>query len=242
MKSNKQWFIKGIHHGMPIALGYFVVSFTLGIAAKKCGMTAFQAGFMSLTNSTSAGEFAALDVIKSNAPYLEMAFIQLIINIRYMLMSCALSQKLEPNTSLIHRAFLAFDITDEIFGISIGVEGRLNPYYSYGAMAVALPGWTIGTYLGVLTGAVLSQRILSAVSIALYGMFIAIVVPPAKKNKMVARIIAGAMVCSFIFTYAPYVNNISSGFRIIILTVIISLIAAVLYPVKDSEGGSTDEK
>ena len=242
MKSNKQWFIKGMHNGMPIALGYFAVAFTLGIAAKKCGMTAFQAGFMSLTNSTSAGEFAALDVIKSNAPYLEMAFMQLIINIRYMLMSCALSQKLDSSTPLIHRILVAFGITDEIFGISIAVDGKLNPYYSYGAMAVALPGWTLGTSLGVITGAVLPARILSAVSIALYGMFIAVVVPPVKKNKVVAGVVIVSMCASLLFTCAPYVKNISSGFRIVILTIIISLIAAVLFPVKDSEGGSADEK
>lgn len=239
MKSNKQWFIRGIHHGMPIAMGYFAVAFTLGIAAKKAGLTAIQAAFMSFTNCTSAGEFAALDVIKNNATYFEIAFIQLVINMRYMLMSCALSQKFDERVSFIHRLVVAFGVTDEIFGISIGVDGKLNPYYNYGALFIALPGWTIGTYLGVVTGAVLPMRILSAVSIALYGMFIAVVVPPSKKNKVVAGVVAVSMILSLLLTYIPYVKNISSGMRIIILTVIISVAAAVLHPIKDD---SNEEK
>ena len=145
-------FKKGLKDGVPIATGYLAVSFTLGIAAKKVGMNTFQATLMSFLNLTSAGEFAAIGLIGTGASYLEMAITQFIINIRYFLMSCALSQKLEKNLPFFHRFFLAFGITDEIFGLSVSVSGKLNPYYTYGMMTLAIPGWALGTCLGVITG------------------------------------------------------------------------------------------
>ena len=151
MLKNKEWFLKGIHDGTPIALGYLAVSFTLGIVAKKSGLTAVQAGLTAFLTNASAGGYVGFTLIAASASYLEMALTQLIINARYLLMSCALSQKLSPDTSLFHRMLIAFDVTDEIFGISISVSGPLNPFYNYGAMAVAIPGWTLGTVLGVLT-------------------------------------------------------------------------------------------
>lgn len=234
MERNSDCFRKGLHDGTPIGLGYLAVSFTLGIAAKNSGLSAFQATLMSITNLTSAGEFAALGIMAAGASYLEMAASQLIINLRYLLMSCSLSQKLGAETSLIHRLLVGYGITDEIFGVSVGCPGKLNPYYTYGQICVAAPGWALGTCLGVVMGTVLPGRIVSALSIALYGMFIAVIIPPARTNKILAGLIAVSMAASFLFTKIPQLQFISSGARIIILTIIIAGIAAVLFPVKEA--------
>ena len=228
-------FLQGVKDGFPIGLGYLAVAFTLGIQCRDAGMTALEATVMSLVNVTSAGEFAGLAIIKAASSYLEMAISQLIINLRYMLMSFALSQKADPSLGVGHRLGIAFGVTDEIFGISIGRKGKLEPAYSYGAMAVAIPGWTIGTALGVIMGNVLPASIVSALSLALYGMFIAIVVPKAKEDKHVAIICVAAVIISSICAYAPVVKDISGGSRIIILTIILSLAAALIWPVKEEE-------
>lgn len=232
MTHNREWFTKGLHDGIPIFLGYLAVSFTLGIAAKNAGLTALQATIMSLTNNTSAGEFAALGLMTAGAAFLEMAVTQLIINLRYLLMSCALSQKLDPAVPFFHRFLLAFYVTDEIFGVSVMVNGTLNPFYTYGVITAAAPGWALGTFLGVVSGNVLSAGILSALSVALYGMFIAVIIPPTKNNRILAGLIVISMLSSLMFSYAPLVREISPGFRIIILTVVIAGAAAVLFPIK----------
>ena len=234
-KNKTKAFIQGLRDGLPIGLGYLAVSFTLGIQCRDAGLSALEATVMSLVNLTSAGEFAALAIIKATSSYLEMAISQLIINLRYMLMSFALSQKADPSLGIGHRLGVAFGVTDEIFGISIGRKGKLEPAYSYGAMAVAIPGWTIGTALGVIMGNVLPGSIVSALSLALYGMFIAIVVPKAKEDRHVAVICAAAVIISSICAYAPGIKDISGGSRIIILTVIISLAAALIWPVEDTQ-------
>lgn len=234
-KNKTKAFIQGLRDGLPIGLGYLAVSFTLGIQCRDAGLSALEATVMSLVNLTSAGEFAALAIIKAASSYLEMAISQLIINLRYMLMSFALSQKADPSLGIGHRLGVAFGVTDEIFGISIGRKGKLEPAYSYGAMAVAIPGWTIGTALGVIMGNVLPGSIVSALSLALYGMFIAIVVPKAKEDRHVAVICAAAVIISSICAYAPVIKDISGGSRIIILTVIISLAAALIWPVEDTQ-------
>ena len=235
MLKNKEWFLKGIHDGTPIALGYLAVSFTLGIVAKKSGLTAVQAGLTAFLTNASAGGYVGFTLIAASASYLEMALTQLIINARYLLMSCALSQKLSPDTSLFHRMLIAFDVTDEIFGISISVSGPLNPFYNYGAMAVAIPGWTLGTVLGVLMGNVYPTDLVSALNVGLYGMFLAIVIPPARKNRVIALLVILSMVFSFAFSRLPLLSSISSGIRVIVLTVAISLIAALLFPIKESD-------
>lgn len=152
---NRTWFQKGLKDGIPIALGYFAVSFTLGITAKNAGFTALQAMLASFTLNASAGEFAGFTLIAAGAGYLEIAIMEFVANARYLLMSCALSQKLSPDTPLWQRLLIGYDVTDEIFGISISVPGRLNPYYTFGAIAIAVPGWSVGTYLGVLMGNIL---------------------------------------------------------------------------------------
>lgn len=239
MKQRGRWFKKGIRDGIPVGLGYLAVSFTLGIAAKKAGLTAAQAGVMSLTNLTSAGEFAALGLITAQAAYSEMAATQLIINLRYCLMSFALSQKIHPKAGTGHRMLVAAGVTDEIFGLTVSVPEKLSPWYTYGMMCMAVPGWTFGTILGVISGGVLPERVLSAMGVALYAMFIAVIVPPCRENRIVVGVICVSMAAGTLMTYLPVVREISSGSRIIILTVVIAGIAAVLFPVKD--GGIKEE-
>jgi predicted branched-subunit amino acid permease len=236
VSDNKFWYRKGLYDGAPICLGYLAVAFALGIAAKNAGLTALQATVMSATNYTSAGEFAALSLIASGAAYLELAMAQAVINLRYSLMSCALSQKLAQGTTFFYRLFLAAFVTDEIFGVFAGQEGKLNPYYSFGVVSVAAPGWIAGTFLGVLSGNILPAGIFSALGVALYGMFIAIIVPPARTDKTIAVLIVISMALSWVFTAAPLLREISSGFRIIILTLLIAGGAAAVFPLKSEYG------
>jgi len=237
MGSNIEYWKKGIRDGIPIALGYVAVSFTFGIAARNAGLTVFQAVLMSAVNVTSAGQFAGLGLIAASAGYLEMVLTQFIINLRYSLMSCSLSQKISDNTPFFHRFFIASGVTDEIFGVSVSTEGKLNPFYSYGLISISVPGWVFGTLLGVLSGNILPERVLSALSVALYGMFIAIIIPPAKGNKVISGIILLSMLLSLAFAKLPLLNQISSGFRIIILTIAIAGAAAVLFPIKEDTNG-----
>ena len=207
--STSYWLKKGIHNGMPIALGYLAVSFTLGIAAKNAGLTALQAALASITCHASAGEFAGFTLIAALAAYTEIAVMELFV-------------------------------TDEIFGLTVSVPEKLNPAYMYGMVLVASPAWVLGTYFGVLFGNILPANIVSALSVGLYGMFIAIIIPPARKNHIIAGVVAISMIISCIFSYAPVISSISSGTRIIILTVIISLVAAILFPVKEENARSAD--
>ena len=227
---NKKWYLKGVKDGIPIALGYFAVSFTLGILAKKAGITAFQAMLATGLTNASAGGYAAFNLIGEDGSYSALALTELIVNARYLLMSCALSQKFSPKTSIIHRMLVAFNVTDEVFGISVSVKGNLNPYYNYGASSVSIPGWALGTFFGVVMGNVLPASAVSALSVGLYGMFLAIIIPPAKRDKVIAGIIPISMLSSLLFAKLPYLSNISSGMRVIILTVAISLICAILFP------------
>lgn len=232
-QTDKINYRQGIVDGIPIALGYLAVSFTLGIAAKNAGITALQATVMSLTNSTSAGEFAAITAISAGSAYIEIAIMQLVINLRYMLMSCALSQKVDKSYSFVHRLIMGGGITDEIFGISVSRQGKLNPYYTYGAMTVAIPAWALGTCLGVVMGSVLPHGVVNALSVALYGMFIAIIIPPAKESCILAGVIIISMLLSYTFTKLPVLMEISSGTKVIILTIVIAGVAAVLFPVDE---------
>ena len=161
---------------------------------------------------------------------------QAIINLRYLLMSCALSQKLPTDTSMFHRFWTGFFITDEIFGVSSSRDGKLNPFYTYGVASIAVPGWALGTCLGVILGTALPPRITRALSVALYGMFLAVIIPPARKNHIISGLVIVSMLASSLFSYLPLLSGISSGMRVIILTVILSGLAAVLFPIKeDSE-------
>ena len=231
-KISRRVLYEGMRDGFPIALGYFAVSFSLGIAARNAGLTPMQGFWASLLNNASAGEYAAFTLIAAKATYWEVAVITLIANARYLLMSCALAQRFAPETPFFHRLIVGYDVTDEIFGITIARPGYLNPYYTYGAILLAAPAWAIGTALGIMAGNVLPLRIVSALSVALYGMFLAIIIPTARKNRIVAGLVALSFALSFACEYLPGVASLSSGTRTILLTVLISGAAAVLFPVK----------
>ena len=235
MGKNITYWKQGVKDGIPICLGYLAVSFTFGIAARNTGLTSFQSSLMSATNYTSAGQFSAIGLIGASALYFEMAVTQLIINLRYCLMSRALSQKLNEKTPLIHKFIMAFGITDEIFGVSVCTDGKLNPFYIYGAMSVAMPGWVLGTLLGVVLGNILPMGIISTLSVALYAMFIAVIIPPARGNKVLAGLIIISMFLSFVFSKIQILSMISPGFKIIILTILIAGAATVLFPLKEEE-------
>lgn len=237
MKSleNRKWFRLGLRHGIPIGLGYFAVAFTLGITAKNIGLSAVQAAGMSFAMHASAGEFAAFQIMEAQSGYLNMALTELVINLRYLLMSCALSQKVSEKVKTGPRFLMSYFITDEIFGISSTVEGELNPFYTYGAAVTASPGWVLGTFLGALVGNILPANIASAMNLALYGMFLAIVIPPARKSRVIAGIVISAMLLSALFEWLAKYLPFSSGTRILILTVLIAGAAAKLFPVKERE-------
>lgn len=228
-------FKRGIQDGIPIGLGYFAVSFTFGMMAVSGGLTAWQAVLISLTNLTSAGQFAGLGIIIAGGSMWEMALTQLVINLRYCLMSFSLSQKLEKNISTGHRLAVAFGVTDEIFGVSASQEGRLSPWYNYGVMSMAIPGWTLGTLVGAVLGNVLPGFLVSALNVAIYGMFLAVIIPPAKKNKSVLGVVIGAMAISTVFAVVPVLNKVSSGFVIIITTLIVAGLAAHFSPIPEEK-------
>lgn len=232
---NRAVFVRGMRDGFPIGLGYLAVSFSLGIAARGAGLSAFQGFLASLLCNASAGEHMGFLVIASSAGYLQMALATLIANARYLLMSCALSQRMAPDMPLGHRMLIGFDVTDEIFGITVAREGYLNPWYTYGAMITSIPFWATGTALGILAGNLMPARLVSAFGVALYGMFLAVIIPPARKNKLLAAIIAVCFAASFAASRLPWISTLSSGTRTIVLTVVIASLAALLFPRKDEE-------
>ncbi len=231
--SNFAWYRRGLKAGIPIGLGYLAVSFTLGISARTAGLTALQATLTSFLINASAGEFVGFTLIAAGAGYIEVAIMEAVANARYLLMSFALSQKLRPETGILHRMLIGWYVTDEVFGVSISAPGYLNPFYTYGAVTLACPGWALGTCLGVIMGNILPANVVSALSVGLYGMFIAIFVPPCKQSKAIRIIVALSMISSFAFAMIPLFDGISSGIKTIILTVVISAAAAVLAPVKE---------
>lgn len=235
MNRKRNSLINGLRDGIPIALGYFAVAFSLGILARKAGLSPFQGFLSSLLNHASAGEYAELTVIMANAPYFEMALVILVTNIRYLLMSCALSQRFDPETSLFHRFLVGFGITDEIFGISIARPGALNPFYHYGAMVIAFPSWATGTALGITAGNLLPASVVSALSVALYGMFIAIIIPAAKTSRVIAGAVAASFLASFAVSEIHVFDRMSDSMKISILTIIIAGITAILFPVPEED-------
>ncbi|MEE8704936.1 MAG: AzlC family ABC transporter permease [Olsenella sp.] len=231
---------EGLRDGVPIALGYLAVSFSLGIAARKVGLDAVQCFFASLLNNASAGEYAGFAVIGAGGSLLEMAVVMLVANARYLLMSCSMAQRFAPGTPLVHRVLVGFDLTDELFGIAIARPGAVDPYYSYGAMAVALPGWALGGAFGVIAGSVLPESVVSALSVALFGMFLAIIVPPSRQNRAVAALVLAGFATSALFAWAPLLSGLSDGVRTIVLTVALSALAALLAPVDEGESAGAE--
>ena len=231
--TKKQWLFRGMRAGIPISLGYFAVSLSLGIAARNAGFTAFQATLTSFLINASAGEYRGFTLISAGAGYIEVFIMEAVANARYLLMSCALSQKLDPKTPVWKRLLLGYCITDEVFGASVSVDGYVDPLFTYGAMMIAVPGWSLGTLCGVLLGNIMPVALLSALSVSLYGMFISVFIPEAKRNKIVACLVLISFAASFAFMRIPLFDGISDGIKIIILTVVISLAAAIIFPVKE---------
>lgn len=228
---DKSVFKQGIKDGIPIALGYFAVAFSLGIVAASAGLTPFQGFLTSALVNASAGENAGFVAIKEQVPYFEMILITLVSNARYILMSASLSQHIKPGTPFIHRIILGFYVTDEYFALGIK-DKYCNPYYSYGAIAVAAPAWAIGTALGIVMGNILPIKIVSALSVALYGMFLAIIIPPAKKDKAIALLIVISFLSSYLLSR---LTSLSSSVIIIVLTIVLSLVAAIIKPIKGDD-------
>lgn len=222
-------FTNGLKAGIPIGLGYLVVSFTFGMTACLGGFSYFDALFMSMTNVTSAGQFAGMQLINTGAPYLEIMVTVAIINIRYLLMSTALSQKLDPTMSLIKRMILSFGVTDETFSVaSVEVETVTFRYFM-GLISIPYLGWALGTLLGSLMDNLLNPAMQSAASIALYCMFIALVLPPSKHHKDIRFVVLLTIIIRLIVTFTPILKNISSGYSIILSACIAALIGGFIY-------------
>ncbi len=235
-KRRKELLSQGFRDGIPIGLGYFAVAFSLGISARNAGLTVLQGGIASLLCVASAGEYAGFTLIASAAALTEVALMMLIINLRYMLMSLALAQKTDPKMPFFHRLIFGGAITDELFAINIARPGLLEPFYYYGAMLISVPLWAAGTSLGIAAGEILPARVVSALSVALYGMFIAIIIPKARKSRVIACLIVICFAASWCAEKLAFLQGLSSGTKTIILTVVIASAAALLFPVdKDAE-------
>lgn len=235
MKSTSLNFKNGIKDGLPIGLGYLSVSFAFGVQAVLLGVPAFMAVFMSMTNLTSAGQLAGLTIIAALGTVLEIAVTQLVINARYFLMSLTLSQKLDDSFSVPHRLLCSAFVTDEIFAVAAAKDGSINRRYFYGLVVLPYVGWATGTLLGATAGSILPSFITNALGIALYAMFIAIIVPPSIKERGVLVAVAMGAVISTILYYVPIFTVIPSGFKIIISAVITAAIVAWLFPIKEKE-------
>ena len=233
--STKEQFIYGVKRGTPIGLGYMPVAFTFGLMAVNGGLPLWLTVFISLTNLTSAGQFAGTSLILANAGYLEITLTTFVINIRYMLMSLSLSQKLEKEITLPQRLVFGFGITDEVFSVASSEDGKLTNTYMLGLISTPIIGWSLGTLLGGLICSALPETLSAAMGIALYGMFIAIIIPPAIKSRPILHIILIAVIITVILKYIPVFGFISDGFRTIIATILGSEIGAYLYPVEEKE-------
>lgn len=230
MKQNNS-FIKGVVDGLPICFGYLSVAFAFGIFAVGKGFSIFEALFISMSNVTSAGQQAAIPIIVSGGTFIELAVAQLVINLRYALMSVSLSQKLDSNVRLFDRFVISFVNTDEVFAVASSKDGTVGRNYLYGLILTPYLGWSLGTLLGAGAGNILPATVISALGIAIYGMFVAIVVPQAKKNKATAFCVLTAIALSCAFEYIPLLKTVPSGFAIIICAVLASGIFAIVAPI-----------
>ncbi len=228
-----QALLEGMRDGVPIALGYLAVSFSLGISATASGLDPIQAFVASLLCNASAGEFAAFSAIAAHAQVLELICVTAIANARYILMGASLAQRFDARTPAWIRALVASDSTDELFSIALARPGRIDPAYCFGSYIPALPGWALGGLLGAILGNVLPGRILQALSVALFGMFLAVIIPAAKKERAVAWVVLASFALSMAAGAAPLISGLSDGIRTVILTFLIAGSAAWLFPVTD---------
>ena len=228
-------FKKGIKAGLPICIGYFPVSFAFGIFSVENGLSILQAVLISLTNLTSAGQLAAVPIMVGGGTVIELILSQLVINSRYSLMSISLSQKLGKSIKIPHRFLIAFGNTDEIFALAMARIEPLTVPFMLGLGTLPIVGWTLGTLCGALAGSILPVSIQAALGVMLYGMFIAIVVPPAKQEKPVLAAVLLAMAFSTAFTLVPLLKQVSAGISIVICTVAAAAICAALFPIPEEE-------
>ena len=233
-KTNKNDFIDGFKKGIPIGLGYISVSITFGMIATRGGIDILDAVLISMTNLTSAGQFAGVDLILSGAMYLEIALTTFIINIRYSLMSFAISQKLQK-TSLIKRMIIAFGITDEAYTLASVEKGSISDKFMLGLITFPYIGWALGTFIGAVSTEFMSLELQDALGIALYGMFLAIIIPAGKKDKGILKSVILAGILSVGFFYLPILNKVSSGFALIICSLLAAHIMAKIMPIKEEE-------
>ncbi len=236
-KTKENTFLKGLIDGLPICFGYVSVAFAFGIFAVSNGLNAPEAILISMTNVTSAGQLAAVPIIVSGGTLFELAVSQLIINLRYALMSVSLSQKLDNSVKLADRLIIAFVNTDEVFAVASSKES-VGKAYMFGLILSPFLGWSAGTAVGAFAGSVLPAVVISALGVAIYGMFIAIVVPVAREDRHVLFCVIIAVVLSVTFKYVPLLNTIPTGFTIIICAVAASTAAALIYPVSGEKEGT----
>ncbi|MBQ9859850.1 MAG: AzlC family ABC transporter permease [Clostridia bacterium] len=222
---------KGLLHGVPIALGYLSVSFGLGIKASQLGLPVWAAVLTSLTNLTSAGQAAGLDIIAAAGTLVEMILTQLVINLRYSMMGFSLSQKLDGTFTTSRRLLVSFGITDEVYAVAVSQPGRLTASYMLGLISLPVVGWTLGTLLGGVAGQLLPASLTAAMGLVLYGMFLAIILPPARKERSVLLVVllaaAFSVVCKYLLPF------ISGGFAVIISALLAAVIGAWLFPIKE---------
>lgn len=240
MKENNS-FLQGIRDGIPICLGYVAVAFAFGIFSVESGLSVIEALLISMTNVTSAGQLAAVPIIAGGGTFIELAVAQFVINLRYSLMSVSLSQKVDKSVRMIDRFLISFVNTDEVFAVSASKKGQVGRNYLYGLILTPYLGWSAGTLVGAIAGNVLPEVVISSLGVAIYGMFIAIVVPPSKKSRPVALCVLTAIVLSCMFKYIPALGAVPQGFAIIICAVVASALFAIIAPVDTEKEGAGNE-
>ena len=236
--NKKNLFLKGLVDGIPICLGYISVSFAFGIMAVSLGFEWWQAVLISMFTVTSAGQFAGINIMMHPGQYLQMLISQLTINVRYSFMSISISQKADSKFRGIYRFILGFMMTDEIFAVA-SQEEKVSRSFFAGLSVLPYLGWSFGTFLGAILGSVLPDRIMSALSLAIYGMFVAIVVPEMKKSRPVIVVVIIAAALSFLFYYVPALKGISSGITITVCAILAAVIGAILFPVDSDDSDET---
>lgn len=225
---------KGFIDAFPVFISYFMVSLAIGLNATEAGLTPFQSAILSFLNLTSAGQAAGIEIIRNQGSYLEIILSQIAINMRYLLMAAALTIKIDPSLDGIgKRLFMSMGITDENFALTASQKGKVSPLYTFGCYCMSMPGWVIGTYIGATAGNIFPERITLALSIALYAMFCAIILTPAKQNPVLLVLVVVSMFFSWVFT--RFVTFIPFGIRVMILSVVLAAIAAWLFPVKEED-------
>ena len=234
-------FKKGLKDGLPLGFGYLSVSFAFGVQASLAGVPVLISLLISMTNLTSAGQLAGVSIVAAAGSFLELILIQLVINSRYFLMSLTLTQRLDDSFTFSKRLLTASFITDEIFAVAAAKPRKISVKYFFGLSVLPYIGWALGTLTGALAGDVLPARATLSLGIALYAMFLAIIIPPAKKSRGVLFTVAVAVLCSCVFKYTPYLKKLSEGFALIISAIIASFTAAAIFPVYNEKGTDYSE-